>query len=1126
MPKRDDSYGGGGYDVPDYEAGDPDRIAKVATEYHSVGKDAGDAYTLLMGADGIVSGQSETLEKLKKLLKNLPDQLGKARDSYNEAAGALDVYVPNLRAILPEIQRKQTALTTAESGASGDPQNTSLAAALSAATSDLQGSKDALETHAKTCRAALDTAAEKAIPERNFWQKLADWFQDNPLAEILLGLLSAVLMIFCPVAGLLLAGFLTAVQIVKMAVTGEWNFVDLFFSFIGFIPGGKILGFLRSGLKAMMPLAKGMLTGLRLTGKIGGGIADGILAVKNGIGKIAVTALNKTREVVTKIKSGITVNPKMSPYLAFGGRVLYNGAQDFTVEFIAGALSAWSTGKPIDWKSVAIGAGIGGGTGFAAGGLAGTKLGVDLKNSVVKFDNWGKFGADVKSAFKTGFTVKMDVPPPSINLSGHGSITMPDGGLNLKIGGVSGTFNTGGIPTVKVDGFTGIASMPGSTSFSKGLDNTGGFLNVTPTSIRSVGEHGALNLSTTPNLTTIGLGGSIISIDSGGVHLPGGGPVPLTHTPQNIGGFQVSGGNGHVSVVSPDGQRIEVGGGITEFSNDGTTVHLGNNEATVLTPDGHGVNVGHDSITAIDGNSEISIRPDSMTVDTNGVQTLHKDGTGTSFTTSTKTGATVVHTDGATNLSLDGIGVDRNFGAGTTDVTINGATYHLGGDGTFTAPNDHPGVNVTRGNGGTTLNLDGHSVFVKNDGTVTIENTATNWTTTVTPNGKVAELHNGRAGDWNSHGQQGNYTADTPRGTHVTRDGDTVTVNPGGPSKPNGNPNPGPVVTHVRGGDGHGSNYSQGGQRISHTPNGGHGAVTIEGGGGVRVERPSTWNPFGDGKETTNIHFGPGQNVKVKIDPPTFRVGLKDVDVHVTDLRGDKLAPDAVAPNGTKTWNVDGGTITLDKSGNLTVDAGGNKITADPQGTVVTKTGDVTSTINFKDNEVRTDGGGWTTRLDNDGSIETKNGTDGWVTSVNRWGEVSEQPNHRSPWHDWDSSWGGPRGEKEWLYESLAGVVKGVLSNAAKAGYTISQGGDVGQTLGRAFASVGHGWARGFSESQIGNRGMFPKDGLDEWVWKAGSKTLDAGYGKHIELDLKDTPGYATFPPVKDFILHLKSLRP
>ncbi|GII56740.1 hypothetical protein Pth03_51290 [Planotetraspora thailandica] len=324
--------------------GDPDLIQGVIKRYQDIGDAAEKALNVLKKDGTISQGRGSAMDQLKeKIGDDLPDKLTKTMTSYHDAARAYRDYIPKLREAQDTFDRavdqaqsaapkaNQTPTTLGE-----NPTDQDKAAAktqqdeietgkseLSAAKSLAEQAKAMRETAQRACADVLDQAAGEAIPERNIFQKIADFFKDFPFVQILLALLIAVTAVFFPVVGALLGGALFVFNQVVAAKTGGIKAGDFITGLLGLVPGGALLKFGGKALGAV-PGIGGLVT--KTTGsitKIGDTLANtkvvgAVLA--NPVGKVATEAtggflVNSGIETVAKAAN----HDKITAAGVFGG---------------------------------------------------------------------------------------------------------------------------------------------------------------------------------------------------------------------------------------------------------------------------------------------------------------------------------------------------------------------------------------------------------------------------------------------------------------------------------------------------------------------------------------------------------------------------------------------------------------------------------------------------------------------------------------------------------------------------------------------------------------------------------------------------------------------------------------
>ncbi|MFJ8554371.1 putative T7SS-secreted protein [Streptomyces sp. NPDC093676] len=304
--------------------GDPDLIQGVMQRYRDIGDAAEKALNVLKKDGTISQGRGAAMDQLKeKIGDDLPDKLTKTMTSYHDAAQAYSDYMPRLREAQDTFDRAVDQARSAAPQANQAPKELSAnptdeeksqarttqdsidagKAELSAAKSLAEQARSMRESAQRQCADVLDRAAKEAIPERNIFQKIADFFKDFPFVQILLAALVAVVAVFFPVVGALLGGALFVFNQVVASQTGGLKAGDFVVGLLGIIPGGSLLKLGGKAVEAIAPAAvaavknSGFIT--KSTGsitKIGESLANskvigGVLA--NPVGKAATEVTGK-----------------------------------------------------------------------------------------------------------------------------------------------------------------------------------------------------------------------------------------------------------------------------------------------------------------------------------------------------------------------------------------------------------------------------------------------------------------------------------------------------------------------------------------------------------------------------------------------------------------------------------------------------------------------------------------------------------------------------------------------------------------------------------------------------------------------------------------------------------------
>ncbi|GAB3276044.1 putative T7SS-secreted protein [Kineosporia babensis] len=243
--------------------GDPELIRAVQQRYSDIGDAAEKALNVLRKGGAVESGRGSAMDKLAEMIgDDLPDKLRKTATSYQEAARAYREYIPRLEdaqsTLDQAVDRAQEAApkanqalpaplppdATPEAQASARSTEDAIEAGraqLSAARSLAEQARSMRETAARQASEVLDRAAGEAIPERNIFQKIADFFKEFPFVEILLGILIAIVAVFFPVVGFLLGAALFAVTTLPAILAGDFELADLLLALVSILPLGGAL---------------------------------------------------------------------------------------------------------------------------------------------------------------------------------------------------------------------------------------------------------------------------------------------------------------------------------------------------------------------------------------------------------------------------------------------------------------------------------------------------------------------------------------------------------------------------------------------------------------------------------------------------------------------------------------------------------------------------------------------------------------------------------------------------------------------------------------------------------------------------------------------------------------------
>ncbi|HWS39148.1 MAG TPA: hypothetical protein VN408_41195 [Actinoplanes sp.] len=439
--------------------GDPDRIDELARFYEEIRDDAQTGVRVLGRGGSLSRARGESMEKLRDMLGKLPGKLQQTVDSFDAAAQAYRTYarvlrdqqtridtamdqaleaVPATRRVAPRAATDATPDQIAEVRAAAD-EITGAKARLSAAQRLAADARRLREAASARCRAALDDAADKAIkppPRRRFFQRIGDFFRNNPIFRLIIDIVIAVVGVVLPVVGIVLAAVALVVTVAVQAANGNFELGTLLVGLVTLVPGAKLLGPFVRGAKSVAPgLVKTVSSGAQAFGQIGR---------NNTLIKGALTSGGRTgalgRQGVAEFGKGV-----VEEVATVGlNRVGNSNSEGFNLASIAGGAAAGAAfGTAFD--GVRKGSGDGVDLGARPNDDVGTTRGGDTSDSAVASVDTGPSASSVESS---GSGVSPDTGPgaPSTADSGPAGTASSPGPSDLS-------------PTVD-SGSTGVAASP------------------------------------------------------------------------------------------------------------------------------------------------------------------------------------------------------------------------------------------------------------------------------------------------------------------------------------------------------------------------------------------------------------------------------------------------------------------------------------------------------------------------------------------------------------------------------------------------------------------------------------------------------------------------------------------
>jgi hypothetical protein len=310
--------------------GDPDQIDQLARFYEEIRDDAQTGVRVLGRGGSLSRARGESMEKLRDMLDSLPRKLQQAVDSFDAAAQAYRTYAQALRDQQTRIDTAMDQATDAMTvvrrivppvAVDATPEQI---AAAKASAGEIAGARDQLsaaqrlaadarrlrEIASARCNRALDDAASKAIkppPRRNFFQRIGDFFRNNPIFRLIIDIVIAVVGVLLPVVGIVLAAVALVVTVAVQAANGNFELGTLVVGLVALVPGAKLIGSLARGAKAVAPgLVKAAGSAGKAFGQFGRNntVVSGALRFGSrggGFGKQVVTDFGKgvVEEVAT-----------------------------------------------------------------------------------------------------------------------------------------------------------------------------------------------------------------------------------------------------------------------------------------------------------------------------------------------------------------------------------------------------------------------------------------------------------------------------------------------------------------------------------------------------------------------------------------------------------------------------------------------------------------------------------------------------------------------------------------------------------------------------------------------------------------------------------------------------------
>ncbi|MEV4708498.1 hypothetical protein [Actinoplanes sp. NPDC049316] len=304
--------------------GDPDLIDDLARDYEEIRDDAQTALRVLGRGGSLSSARGDSMTKLRDMLDSLPGKLQRTVTSFDTAAQAYRTYARVLR---DQQTRIDTAMDQAADVGSiartavprpsptAGPEEVASARKLADDVADAQAGLAAarrLAEDARRLRAAasdrcnrdLDEAAAQAIkppPRRNFFQRIGDFFRNNPIARLLVDIFIAVVGVILPVVGIVLAAVSLVVTAIVQAAHGTFELGTLLVGLVSLVPAGVLFG---STVKLAGRVTSKITVTVQGSGKLFGEVA-GSSRLITGFAKVQNTAAGFARTTTKEFARGV-----------------------------------------------------------------------------------------------------------------------------------------------------------------------------------------------------------------------------------------------------------------------------------------------------------------------------------------------------------------------------------------------------------------------------------------------------------------------------------------------------------------------------------------------------------------------------------------------------------------------------------------------------------------------------------------------------------------------------------------------------------------------------------------------------------------------------------------------------
>ncbi|GAA3730331.1 hypothetical protein [Salinactinospora qingdaonensis] len=464
--------------------GDVEQVERIKNYYRDLASVTTRAWERVKDGSAIADGEGEAMTALREVMDELPGMLEKAKSSYSLAADAYESYYTALKTGQEETRKAILNGEAAYEKHKANPDDEQAEQEWRDYVDMAQAAINEFIIDMASAASDLETAAQDAIPPRDFLEQVADFFSDNPWLQVAIGVVAGIVVMLCPLSWVgfaiaaVLGGLVLAIDIAQLIRADEfgWNrktFITLGLGLLGCVPGGAVA---RVGAGIMRGGAALGRAGVTRSGTIGRGITSMAQSVRSGVGATAVgRGITNSRAWYSSVKAGAWRGPKVSIATQFG----ISGTQDFAMGLGANYVVKKAMGEKIDTGQLLLET--------AATTLPGSAVGSGFQHYDISFNRVDGFNISAKhngDVLPTSMGVNdmsPDMSPSPVTegnfdgvtsdfSGGSGEVTTPEG-VQTNI-----STDTGGAPNVQTttpDGLTATSGYDSAGDLSTSQVSTG-----------------------------------------------------------------------------------------------------------------------------------------------------------------------------------------------------------------------------------------------------------------------------------------------------------------------------------------------------------------------------------------------------------------------------------------------------------------------------------------------------------------------------------------------------------------------------------------------------------------------------------------------------------------------------